>query len=256
MTVKEPLVAQALVANAGPSDTLRASALKVLSRIFAASVVGYLLAAPFLSLGRGAIAAALLLLLLIFAIVLHGLRHHRFERFGPANTVTAIRAALVCIVAAAVCCASLPQSGGKWLWVLAILAFSLDAVDGYLARRYHLESPLGARFDMEIDAMLILCLSAAAFLLEKAGIWVLLIGLMRYAFILAQSAMPRLNALLPASFRRKFVCVVQIVVLCLVLLPQVAVPVSSWLAAAALVLLTYSFAADCVYLVRRADDVR
>ena len=39
---------------------------------------------------------------------------------------------------------------------LAIPALALDAVDGWVARRTHTESELGARFDMEVDAFLLL----------------------------------------------------------------------------------------------------
>ena len=45
--------------------------------------------------------------------------------------------------------------------VLAAVALVLDAVDGRVARRTGTVHPLGARFDMETDAFLILVLSAA-----------------------------------------------------------------------------------------------
>ena len=45
------------------------------------------------------------------------------------------------------------------LVALAVVALVLDAVDGWVARRTGTTSPLGARFDMEVDAFLILVLS-------------------------------------------------------------------------------------------------
>ena len=45
------------------------------------------------------------------------------------------------------------------LITLATVALILDAVDGQVARRTATASPLGARFDMEVDAFLILVLS-------------------------------------------------------------------------------------------------
>ncbi len=45
------------------------------------------------------------------------------------------------------------------IW-LSIPALALDAVDGWIARRTHTVSELGARFDMEVDAFLLLVLSA------------------------------------------------------------------------------------------------
>ena len=58
---------------------------------------------------------------------------------------------------------------------------------------------------------------------------------------------------MPPSLRRKFVCVVQVAVLCLILVPAIVQPVSSWLAAIALLLLCHSFAVDCFYLLTKAE---
>ncbi|MBR0558312.1 CDP-alcohol phosphatidyltransferase family protein [Ciceribacter sp. L1K23] len=233
------------------SPALRNSALTVLGSIFVVAMPGYVLTASHLSLGILTIAGAAILLLIIFALVVAGLRYHRFERFGFANTVTAIRAALVSMVAAVVLFSDIPRGAMLWsLVVIVLAALALDGVDGYLARRYRQESELGARFDMEIDALLIFCLAVAAFLLGKAGLWVLLIGVMRYAFVLAQYPLPRLKDPLPPSYRRKLVCVIQVSVLCIILVPGIDPPVSSWLAAAALLLLTYSFVVDSYYLLR------
>ena len=80
--------------------------------------------------------------------------------------------------------------------------------------------------------------------------WVLLVGLMRYFFMIAQRIYPALKRPLPPSFRRKLICVYQVVALLSLLLPFVVPPVSSVIAANALVLLTYSFATDVVFLVR------
>ncbi|SMC53164.1 CDP-alcohol phosphatidyltransferase family protein [Rhizobium sp. RU36D] len=237
-----------------PPPSLKSSALTVMGSIFLLSVPTYTWAASHLSLGMSAIAAAAALLLVIFGLVVAGLRHHRFERFGFANSVTAVRAALVSMVAATVFFAEMPHDAMLWaLMAIVLIALALDGVDGYLARRYQQESELGARFDMEVDALLIFCLAAAALLLDKAGPWVLLIGAMRYLFVLAQYPLPQLNGALPPSFRRKAICVVQVSVLCLILVPGIAPPVSSWLAAMALGLLTYSFAVDSLFLLRRQD---
>lgn len=104
---------------------------------------------------------------------------------------------------------------------------------------------------MEVDAFLILILSVAAAMLQKAGAWVLLIGLMRYAFIAASWFIAALRADLPPSFRRKVVCVIQVLTLCLILVPSVDVPISHYLAAISLVMLTMSFAMDIVFLLRK-----
>jgi len=235
---------------------LLVSTLSILSCIFAAALAGYILLAPHLAIGRNAVASATVLLLLIFTAVILGLRHHAFPRFGHANTVTAVRAAFVSRIAAAVVFPGVQTGGEATPWVffaLVLGALALDGVDGFVARHYEYQSDLGARFDMEIDALLILCLSASTFQQGKAGSWVLLIGLMRYGFVLAQYAAPRLKSPLPVSLRRKLVCVAQVAILCTILLPCIGSAVSTWLAGIALALLSYSFAIDCLHLVSEAE---
>ena len=56
---------------------------------------------------------------------------------------------------------------------------------------------------------------------------------------------------LPPSFRRKAVCVVQIVGLAIVVAPAVTPPLSAWLAAMTLVALSWSFAVDVAWLAAR-----
>lgn len=207
-----------------------------------------------MSMGWDFVAYAVVSLSVIFGLVVYFLPKYPHRRFGYANIVTAFRASLVSLTGATVLCFESLRTADTVLWILVgVVAFALalDGVDGYLARRYRQESELGARFDMEVDALLILILSVAAAMLDKAGAWVLLIGLMRYLFVAAGWLAPFLSADLPPSLRRKFVCVVQVSVLCLILVPAITPPVSAYLAAAALALLVMSFAIDVVYLTRR-----
>jgi len=178
--------------------------------------------------------------------------HHPHARFGPANTVTALRLALVALLAAAL---GEPHTAVlAWaVTTVAVVVSGLDGVDGWLARRSTLASAFGARFDMETDALLILVLSALAWRWDRAGAWVLACGLMRYGFVAAAWAWPWMARPLPPSWRRKFVCVVQIVGLAIVVAPVLQPPISAWLAAATLVMLTWSFAVDVGWLaVRRS----
>lgn len=235
---------------------LSSNAIAVLASVFALALALYSLATLYFGLGLDVPLSASALLLVTFWLVLRGRAYHPFPVFGAANTVTAIRAAMVSLVAAVVLFAEMHRAEAAAHWALAglaSLALALDGLDGYLARRFHQESDLGARFDMEVDAFLILCLSAAAWQLGKAGPWVLLIGLMRYGFVLAQYVEARLAAPLPPSFRRKLVCVVQVAALCVLLLPPVAAPLSIWIAGVALAALTWSFAVDTAYLLRKPE---
>ena len=78
---------------------------------------------------------------------------------------------------------------------LSTVALVLDGVDGRVARRTGTTSAFGARFDMEVDAFLIMVLSVYA--ARESGWWVLAIGLARYAFVAAGLVLPWLRGPLP-----------------------------------------------------------
>lgn len=196
---------------------------------------------------------ALLIHAAISAIALARLDTYPHSRFGAANMVTTSRAALAAVIGGIVLAGDAPHS--SWTMSLfvagaAAISLALDGIDGYLARRSGLVSHYGARFDMEVDALLIFLLTMAVFLQEKTGMWVLLIGLMRYGFLLLQASFRRLRGELPASHRRKVICVVQGASLCIALAPTIPHPLQVSLLAMALLSLTCSFAVDVLYLFR------
>ena len=178
-------------------------------------------------------------------------RHHPFARFGAANQITTLRAILVALVAGLVGEPRRPAIAAAAV-AAGVAVTLLDGVDGWLARRHGIASPFGARFDMEIDALLILALSVLAWRHEKAGAWVVASGLLRYAFVAAGRVAPRLRAPLPPSRRRQAICVVQIAALTLAMVPAIQPPASALLAGAALAALSGSFLIDTVWLWRRA----
>jgi phosphatidylglycerophosphate synthase len=176
---------------------------------------------------------------------------HPHDTFGPANQVTSLRAALVGFTAALV----LEPVTEPLAWTAvgaAGVAALLDGVDGWLARRSGMSSAFGARFDLEIDALLIVVLAVLAWRFDKAGPWVLLSGLLRYLFIAGGAAFEAMRRPLPFSRRRQAICVLQILGLIVVLLPVVRPPASTLVAAAALAVLAYSFLGDKRWLWRHA----
>jgi phosphatidylglycerophosphate synthase len=177
--------------------------------------------------------------------------HHPFSRFGAANQITTIRAMLVALTAALFGEPRFPHLAAAAA-MTGLLAAALDGVDGWLARRQRIASDFGARFDMEIDALLILVLAILVSRFEKAGAWVIVSGLLRYIFAGAGRYWPWLAAPLPPSRRRQAICVVQIVALTCALLPAVKPPLSKMFAAVALASLVYSFLVDILWLWRRA----
>jgi phosphatidylglycerophosphate synthase len=165
-------------------------------------------------------------------------------RFGPANAVTLVRATGAAILAAFVGEPGALAIDGWWPFALGAVLLGLDGVDGWAARRSGTASPFGARLDMEVDAFLLLVLSALVWRLDLVGPWVLGIGAMRYGWIAASWRWPPLARPLPESLRRKTVCVVQGVALVACLAPVVAPPLPAALCATALGLLAWSFGVD------------
>jgi len=125
------------------------------------------------------------------ALLALGLHRTRTTRFGPANVVTLVRATLGQAVAALVAASFAGPDHRALLVSLAAIALALDLVDGRVARQTGSVTALGARFDMETDAFLILVLSIAVG--PVVGWWVLAIGFARYALLLAEGVWPWLR---------------------------------------------------------------
>ncbi len=177
--------------------------------------------------------------------------HQAGTRFGEANQATLLRTGLVCLIGSTLLAGGQAPEISWYLVGLIAVALALDAVDGYLARRLQLSSAFGARFDMEIDALLLLILSLLVWQTGQAGPWVLLIGLMRYAFVAASWFLPALQGPLGPSWRRKSVCALQGIALFACLLPPLDQTKATAIAALALVALAVSFGLDIKALLLR-----
>jgi phosphatidylglycerophosphate synthase len=184
----------------------------------------------------------------ILVIVLARWRgHHPFPTFGLANRITTTRALFVALLAGFIGEATHTGIAASAVGIGA-LATTLDGVDGWAARRTRSESAFGARFDMEVDALLVQVLSILVWQQGKAGAWVLLSGLLRYLFGAAGWVFPWLQRPVAPNIQRKAICIIQITGLLVALLPSIAPPASAFIAAVALIILTYSFAVDTVWL--------
>ena len=181
--------------------------------------------------------------------------HHPFDRFGPGNITTTLRAALVALVTGLVAEPGASSIVAASAAGVGLLATALDGVDGWLARRTRMASAFGARFDMETDVFLVLVLSVLAWQYGKAGAWVLLCGLMRYGFVAGGWLWPWLRGPLPPTLRGRTICVVQFVGLSLTIMPVIRPPLSGLVAAATLAALGYSFWIDVLRLRRQAEPV-
>jgi len=223
----------------------------------------YLLTAALLlksaaSLGWPGVTVALISYLAISALVLIGLlrlEHHLC--FGGANALTLMRAATATLFLGIVVDALLAKDtlafNTELQWILAALATAallVDGLDGWVARRKGMASEFGAHFDMETDALSMAALSLLVYTEREVGAWVLLGGVMRYLFVTAGFVWPPLRAPLLPSARRKTICVVQMAALITALAPAVPTRVVQGICLSSLVLLIYSFGADCTWLQR------
>jgi phosphatidylglycerophosphate synthase len=187
------------------------------------------------------------------AALTRGLRRYRAGALGPADQVTLTRAVLVGGVTALTADSLGRDIPVRVLVGLAVAALMLDAVDGKVARLTGTCSPFGARFDMEVDAFLILVLSV--YLTRPFGVWVLAIGTMRYAFLVAGWVLPWMRAKLPPRYWRKAVAATQGVVLMVATTGVLPWAVTAVALAAALALLVESFGHDIGWLWRRRRPV-
>jgi phosphatidylglycerophosphate synthase len=130
---------------------------------------------------------------------------------GPADLVTLARAVLVGGVAALVVDSFVGSVRVGALTALVVVALALDAVDGRVARNTGTVSAVGARFDMEVDSILVLLLSV--YVARSLGPWVLAIGSAHYVLVVARRALPWLRAQVPPRHWCKVVAAVQGIVL-------------------------------------------
>ncbi|MDT8893255.1 CDP-alcohol phosphatidyltransferase family protein [Halomonas sp. I1] len=202
----------------------------------------------------GALGAALVAQLALSALVVVAWTRE-LPGFGWANRVTLLRGALITALTG-MALAPLFRSGAETetLWplsALALLALLLDGLDGWVARRTQTMTHFGARFDMELDAFLILLLCIALITHDKMGPWVLALGGMRYAFVVSGRLWPWLAAPLPESRRRKAICVIQVGALLVACSPFAGPLMTPFLLALAMTLLGASFLRDIHWLWQR-----
>jgi phosphatidylglycerophosphate synthase len=166
------------------------------------------------------------------------------DRLGPASWATLARATLAIGVVALAADSFTGDTPVALLVTLAAVALVLDAVDGWVARRTGMATALGARFDGEVDAFLILALSV--YVAPDHGAWVLAIGAARYVFLAGEWLLPWMRAPLPPRRWRKVVAATQGVVLTVAASGILPRAITQALLVAALALLTASMG-QCVW---------
>ncbi len=175
--------------------------------------------------------------------------------FGTANGITLFRAALIAVLAGHAVEAPGSDDAAWWIAVaLAATALMLDGADGWVARRDRTASAFGARFDMEVDALAALVLAVVLWQAGRMGPWILLIGLLRYLFVLAGWTFAAMRRPLPPSQRRRAVCALQGTLLAACLVPAWPAGVAPALGAVALAMTSGSFVLDTLWLIGRRRE--
>jgi phosphatidylglycerophosphate synthase len=213
-----------------------------------------LLAALALSvrLGIAALAVGAACAIVSFLLLERGLRVTGLDALGLANRVTLTRATLVVGMTALVVQSWSTSVSRPLIVALGVVALVLDGVDGWLARRNGGVTRLGAAFDMETDAFLILVLSV--YLVPVAGWWVLAIGLARYLLLAAGQTWRWLAGQTPPRMWAKVVAAVQGIVLAVAAARVLPDAWARGLLAAALALLVESFGHQAWTLWRHRGD--
>ncbi|WP_246159445.1 CDP-alcohol phosphatidyltransferase family protein [Nocardioides antri] len=176
------------------------------------------------------------------AVLLDGALARHGVSLGPAGWITLTRGVLACGVAGLTAESYVGGDHVALVVAAATIGLCLDAVDGRVARRTGTETPLGARFDMEVDAFLIAVLSV--YVAPTVGWWVLAIGALRYAYVAVTWVVRWLRRPLPPRYSAKVVAAIQGIVLT-VAASGLPPPALTRLAlAVALALLVESFARD------------
>lgn len=164
-------------------------------------------------------------------------------RLGVANAVTLFRGWLLALLAGAAVVSAPPMGLVTSLFVLAV---SLDAVDGAIARRTH-ETTLGARLDAAMDALAVLVGSVVAVSVGALPWWYLAAGGVWYAYAGSLSLRKRAGHpvfSLPESRLRPAIGVSQFLIIGVALAPVAVLSVPDVVVAIALGALCVSFARD------------
>lgn len=163
------------------------------------------------------------------------------SRFGTGNFLTGIRLLLVLLIA--FFHRQIPN------YIIALSGFLIligDGIDGKIARQKHESSTFGEYFDKETDALFIHMFCMLAVLKHVLGFWALLIGLLRYLFVmyLLIAGKKDRKERRSKTGRRIFVFVSCAVSIMFLPFP----PISLAVAVLSIVLLLYSFGRDILWI--------
>lgn len=136
------------------------------------------------------------------------------------NLLTVLRLIAVPVMLACLVQSGDAQAGWRWLgWGIFVFAAATDALDGYLARRWHAVSSFGKLADPLADKALVLAALCFLAINNETTWWPLIIIAIREVGVtLGRLAVAR-DVVIPASFGGKAKTALQVAAIFLLLLP-------------------------------------
>ena len=193
--------------------------------------------------------SSLYVLMFISAILIYILRESQID-FNIPNSITNFR--LVLNIFIFVCIYNAESYNIETILLLVIISLILDGADGYLSRHLNQMTLFGKTFDQEVDNFLIFILSFSLIYNYDFNIVLVCIPLYRYIFLILINQGFISNHELPESLFRKTVCVITILSLAACNYYNMVESMRS-LIYIIIILVSYSFLKDTIYLYRRKN---
>ena len=193
--------------------------------------------------------SSLYVLMFISAISIYTLRESRID-FNIPNLITNFR--LVLNIFIFVCIYNTESYNIETILLLVIISLILDGADGYLSRHLNQMTLFGKTFDQEVDNFLIFILSFSLIHNYNFSILLICVPLYRYFFLILINQGIISNHELPESLFRKTVCVMTILSLAACNYYNMVESMRS-LIYIIIILVSYSFLKDTIYLYRRKN---
>ena len=193
--------------------------------------------------------SSLYVLMFISAILIYISRESQID-FNIPNSITNFR--LVLNIFIFVCIYNTESYNIETILLLVIISLILDGADGYLSRHLNQMTLFGKTFDQEVDNFLIFILSFSLIYNYDFNIALVCIPLYRYIFLILINQGFISNHELPESLFRKTVCVITILSLAACNYYNMVESMRS-LIYIIIVLVSYSFLKDTIYLYRRKN---
>ena len=193
--------------------------------------------------------SSLYVLMFISAILIYISRESQID-FNIPNSITNFR--LVLNIFIFVCIYNAESYNIETILLLVIISLILDGADGYLSRHLNQMTLFGKTFDQEVDNFLIFILSFSLIYNYDFNIALVCIPLYRYIFLILINQGFISNHELPESLFRKTVCVITIASLAVCNYYNMVESIRS-LIYIIIILVSYSFLKDTIYLYRRKN---